>query len=139
MITNKLLILSILIIFIVALGISMRRTGIKLCKAIKQEEAVSIIRNLPEIVSYLKTEKHEIRNQASQPTVVIDKETASSYQIQVYSDEEYRNNPDINSHTATFNWYTMDKCTGKIKCSFFIYDNVGKMVRASNGNEYPCN
>jgi hypothetical protein len=43
------------------------------------------------------------------------------------------------NHTTTFNWYIVDKTTGKVKCSMYIYDTSGNFVRSADINEYPCN
>lgn len=63
---------------------------------ISKDEAVAKIRSLPEVAEYLKTVPEAI--------VEVDDEENDSYSIHVYEIKD--------SHTATFNWFTVDKKTG---------------------------
>lgn len=127
--------LSVLIIAVI-FGFSMKDTDIKVCNAFDSYSAISIVKNLPEVKTYLASEQPKVKDQRSEPTVDIDSETASSFKVHVYSNEQYTDTPDINTHTATFNWYTLDKCTGRIKCSFAEYNKSGGYVK--NSDKYPC-
>lgn len=69
---------------------------------ISKENAVVKVKALPEVKDYLK--------RISNGQVLINGEENNSYMIQVY---EYKNN-----HTATFNWYKVDKTTGDVEKQF---------------------
>lgn len=69
---------------------------------ISKDEAVAKIRSLPEVVEYFKAVPKAI--------IEIDSEENDSYSIHVY---EIKDN-----HTATFNWFEVDKKTGSIKEMF---------------------
>lgn len=110
-------------------------------KTISQDDAVQIVKNLPEVQQFLN--KVGWNNPApgvtSEPTVDFDAEVGNYYSIHVYelvSDKNYND-----SHTATFNWYKVDKCTGEIRCSFSIYakdsDGSYKYLRETDDKE--CN
>ena len=71
---------------------------------ISPDEAVAQVRGLAEVKSYLE----------NVPNALVDLESAddetNTYLIHVYEIK--------NGHTATFNWYTVDKKTGKITPEF---------------------
>lgn len=135
---TSLLLLSIVIISSVIVIVQNKKNPTSAtCNSISADQAIDIAKQLPEVKSYLGRGTIKSSNQISKATIDVDSETAVSYTIHVYSNEQYLNDPEM-AHKATFNWYTVDKCTGKIKCSFSIYDDAGKIIRASNGDEYPC-
>ncbi|EKD94589.1 MAG: hypothetical protein ACD_26C00030G0002 [uncultured bacterium] len=103
----------------------------EVCNKISEEKALKIVGVLPEVKSFFKLNFPE----GNKPIINIDHKTKSgSLVVHVY--EIVKENAN-NSHTATMNWYTLDSCTGKIKCSFSIYKN-GKYVRASKESEATC-
>lgn len=69
---------------------------------VSEDEATLIVKTQPEVVEYLKI--------VPQGKVDIDHEENGAYVIHVY---EVKDN-----HTATFNWYTIDKATGSVKKEF---------------------
>lgn len=69
---------------------------------ISKDEAIAKIRSLPKVVEYFKAVPKAI--------IEIDSEENDSYSIHVY---EIKDN-----HTATFNWFEVDKKTGSIKEMF---------------------
>lgn len=73
-----------------------------LAAAITQNQATQKVRRQKEVQSYL----------ARVPTgrIEMDHETPESFVIHVYNIEK--------DHTATFNWFDVDKKTGKIKKEF---------------------
>ena len=71
---------------------------------ISPEEAVEKVKSRKEIMAYLK----RVPNAIIQAQSTTDEE--NSYQIQVYEVK--------NGHTATFNWYNVDKRTGEITAEF---------------------
>ena len=69
---------------------------------ISKEDAVTKVKNLPEVVDYLKRVPNGIAS--------VNGEEENTYLIQVY---EFKDN-----HTATFNWYNVEKTTGVVKKEF---------------------
>lgn len=67
-----------------------------------KDEAISKVKALPEVIDYLK--------RVSNGLVLVNGEEANTYMVQVY---EFKN-----GHTATFNWYRVNKKTGEIKKEF---------------------
>ena len=108
----------------------------KKCKDINSEQAIDIVKSRPEVQEFMNKGVITTAYQESIPMTSIDSETIETYSIHVFSMEDYTDET-APSHTATFNWYTVDKCNGEIKCSFFIYKE-GKYERASEEDEYPC-
>ncbi|OGY29637.1 MAG: hypothetical protein A3F35_00555 [Candidatus Woykebacteria bacterium RIFCSPHIGHO2_12_FULL_45_10] len=74
---------------------------------ISRDEAITKIRELAEVKSYLE--------QVPNARVEVDStdEKTNTYLVHVYEIK--------NGHTATFNWYTVDKKTGEITAEF---DNI---------------
>lgn len=100
------------------------------CKAIDERQAVELVKNLPEVKEYLNSSFPSGNN----VVINIDHSKGALSTIHVY--ESVKDNG-VGAHSATFNWYTIDRCTGEIKCSFAIY-NKGTKVGISDSNEYPC-
>lgn len=100
------------------------------CDAIDEKQTVELVTNLPEVKEYM----HSSFPSDSNVAVDIDHSKGVLSTIHVY--ESVKDNG-VGAHTATFNWYTIDRCTGEIKCSFVIY-NMGKKVGISGSDEYPC-
>lgn len=69
---------------------------------ITKEEAVAKVKTLPDVIGYLK--------RVPQGIVAVSGEEDTDYLIQVYEL--------INGHTATFNWYNVNKQSGKITPEF---------------------
>lgn len=69
---------------------------------ISEDEAISKIKALPEVIDYLKRVPNGL--------VLVNGEEDSVYMVQVY---EFKNN-----QTATFNWYKVNKSTGTIEKQF---------------------
>lgn len=69
---------------------------------ITKDAAVTEIESRPEVIEYLK--------EVPRGTVAVSGEENDSYLIQVYET--------VNGHTATFNWYKVDKTTGEVKKDF---------------------
>ena len=67
-----------------------------------EKKALMKIRALPEVVEFLK--------QVPDAHVEMNGEEENAYLIQVYEVKD--------DHTATFNWYSVDKTTGEIKKQF---------------------
>lgn len=102
-----------------------RVNGSDASEAISENNAITIVSNYPEVKNFI--ERMKKNNQK----IIIEannKSESSNWNVQVA--EVY---PD---RTATFNWYTLDKQTGKLLCSFFIYDAKGKDFRSND--KYPC-
>lgn len=103
----------------------------EVCNKISEEKALKIVRDLAEVKDFLKLNFPE----GNKPFVDIDHKTESgSFVVHVY---EVVKDSSTTVHSATFNWYTLDSCTGKIKCSFSIYKN-GKYIRTSEESEATC-
>lgn len=104
------------------------------CKKITEEQALNIVKELPEVKYFFNLEFPE----GNKPVINVERKTklGNSYDVRVF--ENVIDFPGATTtHTATMNWYTLDACTSKIKCSFSIYEN-GKFVRISEQSEYPC-
>ncbi|MDP3941387.1 MAG: hypothetical protein Q8Q49_03705 [bacterium] len=69
---------------------------------ISREDAVTKVKVLPEVIDYLK--------RVPSGLVAVNGEEDNSYLVQVY---EFKN-----GHTATFNWYKVDKTTGTVTKEF---------------------
>jgi hypothetical protein len=97
-----------------------------------REQVVAKIKELPEVKEFLKLKFPK----DNYPVVAIEdaKTSEKVWRVHVY---EVVEDTATTGHTATMNWYNVDKLTGEIKCSFVIYEN-GKWIRVSEGNEYPC-
>ena len=80
---------------------SLKFAGVK-NEDVSKEEAILKVKALPEVIDYLKRVPNGL--------VLINGEEDNAYMVQVY---EFKND-----HTATFNWYKVDKTTGKVKKEF---------------------
>ena len=69
---------------------------------VSEEEAVAKVRTLPEVVDYL--------NRVPNGVVAVNGEEDTAYMVQVYESKD--------GHTATFNWYRVDKKTGAVEKQF---------------------
>ncbi len=72
------------------------------CLRISDKQALNIVSALPEVKDFLLKMK-----QASQPTVMRIVHQGNNLIVQVAENHPY--------HLATFNWYKLDACTGKVK------------------------
>ena len=66
------------------------------------EQAVVVIENLPDVADY--------RSRVPGAIVEVDSEESGAYLVHVYEITD--------GHTATFNWYTVDKATGSVQAEF---------------------
>jgi hypothetical protein len=99
------------------------------------DEIINKVKELPEVEQYLKLFT-DINN--AKPIIEVDNpndKTGKIWSVHVY--EKVKDTGKM-GHTATMNWYSIDKCTGVIKCSFSKYDKSGKYVGNSSEAEYPC-
>lgn len=143
--------LVLLMFFSYQVGIKMRTnnylakkdqmtTQIAEISGLSQDEAISIVRNLPEVKNFFETspERHT-ETSRYKPMIVVEWEKDDYWQVWVYEwvydSEKYDDYIGV-SHTATFNRYIVDR-TGKIKCSFAIYEDT-KLIRVTSEKEYPC-
>lgn len=67
-----------------------------------EKEAIQKVKNFPEVKDYLK--------RVPQAQVAVNGEENNAYKVQVY---EFKDN-----HTATFNWYSVEKTTGAVAKEF---------------------
>ncbi len=101
--------------------------------SINTDRTIEIVKELPEVKSYIQL----FSSKQSKPIIEVDNDEEKEGQN--WSVHVYENVNDSNaSHAATFNWYTVDKCTGSIKCSFSKYDKQGNLTGVSSESEYPC-
>jgi len=70
--------------------------------SLSEDEAVAKVKVLPEVVDYLKRVPNGL--------VAVNGEDDNGYMVQVYEAKD--------GHTATFNWYNIDKSTGSIEKQF---------------------
>lgn len=69
---------------------------------LSKEDAIAKVKALPEVIDYLKRVPNSL--------VLVNEEEDTEYLVQVY---EFKN-----GHTATFNWYNVNKTTGEVKKEF---------------------
>ncbi len=67
-----------------------------------ETQAVDNVKKLPEVQDYLKRVPNAL--------VEVDNESEGQYNVHVYEIKD--------GHTATFNWYRVDKATGEVKKEF---------------------
>lgn len=91
---------------------------------ITKEEAVEIVKNLPEAKDFLQSMKKINRK------TLVEADRQKADQIVVHVAEINDDNL-----AATFNWYILDENTGAIKCSFSNYQGT-KYI--GNNDKYPC-
>ncbi len=92
-------IIALIIVIALALAvffIAKRETS---SKKITEKEAVIKVKALPAVMEYLK--------RVPRGRVEVNGEEENEFHVQVY---EIKDN-----HTATFNWYSVDKTTGEVK------------------------
>ncbi|MCA9372082.1 hypothetical protein KC726_04240 [Candidatus Woesebacteria bacterium] len=99
---------AVIIAFIIYVGLS----GLISCKNISQDEATALIAQRPEVLQYVK----RIMDNGAK-TYHIDASKLSeknSYLVHVYEIV----GTETDGHTATFNWYDVDQCSGEITPTF---------------------
>lgn len=98
-----------------------------------KEEAEKRVSSLPEVKRFLTNDSSRGR----QFTVSADenRENPNHWLVQV---AEIVPGEGEDGHTATFNWYEVDKVSGSIICSMFPYDNNGKLITSDENNSIPC-
>lgn len=134
------IIFIVVLIFSVAIFINSRNSKQVLIETQRQvvhnkvteEQAVNVVKNLPEVDKYFK-------NYPDINTFIQAEERGDNYwHVQVAEVvEDTAIGENRTGHTATFNWYKVDKTTGEVKCSFFTYDKSGKMI-SSTDSENTC-
>lgn len=83
------------------------------CKSLSDENIIELVKNRPEVQEFFNLDFPE-RNK---PHIDIDHSEGNNVTVQVY--ETVIDYPETGiGHTATFDWYTVDKCNGNIKCMF---------------------
>ena len=100
-------------------------------EVVSETEAESIVRQLPEVKAFLAIPYKD----NSKPFIEVQDNDPSAWTVWVA--EAVRDNEMV-GHSATFNWYAVEKRSGKILCSMFLFDEVGTFLRSSESNEYPC-
>lgn len=103
------------------------------CQNISETDAIEIVQELPEVKRYLSYFSDEPRtaHPSKEPRVDIDSETEGTFTIRVH-EIDISGQP---SFGFNFNFYTIDKCTREVICSFVIYDKQGEWVRVSEADE----
>lgn len=82
-------------------------------KDISEEEAIKIVKNLPEVknwLSFFTGPGSTGPTTGGKPMIVVDSKEDEGYKIHVYEE--------LSDHTATFGWYSVNKKTGETKSSF---------------------
>lgn len=110
------LLVAVLLLLGIYLSISYKKQAPERYIFITQQQAINIIKDLPEVENYLDEKNTFIRAE----------ERGTDYWV-VQVGSINKSTEDTPPHTATFNWYKIDK-TGKIVCSMFIYDKKGKFL-----------
>ena len=82
-----------------------------------REQVEVRVKDLPEVKEYLK------QFSSGGGIVETDQKTRHYYIAHVY--EIVKEQGEIPSHAATFNWYVADECNGQIVSSMFSYDENG--------------
>lgn len=98
-------------------------------KRIPKEAIQRTIKALPEVSAYIKSQPEK------STFITTSENNANTWNVEVGT--VVTNIPGQN-HATAFNWYIIDKTTGKVKCSMYVYDTAGTFVRASGPNEFPC-
>lgn len=99
---------------------------------INTDRAVEIVKELPEVRSYL------LESSVGSVSPIVSVDNKDELNDSNWSVHVWQGAKDSKSITTTFNWYTIDKCTGSIKCSFSKYDKQGNLTGVSSESEYPC-
>jgi len=89
---------------------------------ITQMQAEDLVRNLPEV-------KNKLDNSKSEWIINADDRKDNWYvQVAEVIEDTQAEDTERTGHTATFNWYKLDKNAGEIICSWFYYDKEGKRL-----------
>ena len=94
------IIIAILILILAGIGYTVYQSGQS--GKITQQQAVAKVKALPQVQEYLKV--------VPNGKVEVDNEIEGNYNVHVYEVKD--------GHTATFNWYGVNKTTGEIKKEF---------------------
>lgn len=110
---NKLL----LSITITVTGLSSLLVGLYLQQSVNQNKSVELVKNLPEVQSWLNRLENESKssNYSSQPVIKFDHKDGNQYVVHVY---ELVSDGAKSAHTASFNWYSVDTRLNKIQPNF---------------------
>lgn len=107
--------------------VSALTAGQFVCLNITEEQAVKVTNDLPEVKEYLaEGNVKELRN--GEPNVAVEGGGPTSdgkrWRTHVFSITEIEPSPDErpDSWTATFNWFQVDKCSGKVVCVDVDYE-----------------
>lgn len=115
-----------LIILVVLLSLSLFLNSNFWNKNISEQQAISIVKNLPEVNAYF-----NLGTQNAKPFIKAEDRKNNYWYVQVAEVVEDTEVKDMErtSHTATFNWYKIDRNSGDIICSMFYYDKNGKLIK----------
>ena len=100
-----------------------------ICNKVNNEGAVNLVKNRPEVQSYLGLNFPT----GIVPILTLDHSTEKYATIHVF---ESVKEGTLGAHLTTFNWYTVNKCEGGVQCSFSDYDAKGNFIKVSS--QYPC-
>lgn len=95
-------ILISIVVVILFVFYSLFKNSLPQSQQLSKKEAIAKVKTLPQITDYLKKVPNGL--------VVVNGEEDNAYLVQVY---EFKD-----GHTATFNWYKVDKTTGEIEKEF---------------------
>lgn len=96
---------------------------------ITKNQAEDIVKDLPEVKKMLDNAKNE--------RIVTADERKDNWYVQVAEvvEDTRPEDKERTGHTATFNWYKIDKNNGKVICSWFYYDKNGKRLENKNDSD----
>jgi len=92
---------------------------------ITKAQAENIVKNLPEVKTILKNTEVEHLVEALDRNQIWTVRVANIV-------KDYVNGAYIDHHLSTLNWYYVDKQTGKIICSMYVYDKNGEYKKEIN-------
>lgn len=94
-------------------------SGVNCSKTISKDEAIQVVKELPEVQRFMNKVgwNSPAPQTISTPTIRFDGEDPDTFFIRVYEFVEQVDGTLKSTHTATFNLYKINKCTGKAICS----------------------
>lgn len=101
---------------------------------LSQDEIISIVRNLPEVKNFFEGSLNSRREDVKyEPKILVERYENNLWHLWVFENVRYDTGI---GHATTFNRYVVDD-TGKVKCSFAIFEGT-KRVGIRSDKEYPC-
>lgn len=81
-------------------------------RELSAEDAIGLVRNLPEVKNWLALfdQPNSVSSKGGRPVIEVDHQDSVNYIVHVYEI--------IADHTATHNWYDVNKVTGEVKSQF---------------------